>query len=118
MLTAATEIQREPRRILALSLVFAFLFATGVCGAMASAPTHPCCPKPAQSGPDRCEKAGCISTVPVLPPESISSTTELPVAAAFDDFHLLRESQAEPNVIPALSAPEFELFLRHHQLLI
>src|SRR5713101_1920190 len=121
MLGTANGISGEPQRILALALILAFLSASATCEAMVSIPiasAHPCCPNHGQPDPDRCAKAGCISTFPVLPPESVASTLEFPVVALIEDDSIAENSLPGWNVVPILRSPNFELSLSHHQLLI
>ena len=121
MLRTANSTAKEPGRILVLLLVFVFLSASLTCAAMASIPVasaHPCCPHSDKPDPDHCTKMGCISTVPVLPPESLTSTIEFPVVDLMDCDSVADDSLPEWDAVPALRPAEFELFLRHHQFLI
>ncbi len=90
-------------KILAFMLVFVFLSASLNCAAMGSTPAasgHPCCPHSGQPAPDRCQKMGCISTVPVLPPESVTSKIEFPVTALTEP--VAEDSLAEWVAMPTL----------------
>jgi hypothetical protein len=82
------------------------------------ASAHPCCPKSGPPDADHCAQAGCISNVPVLAPESVSSTVEFPVAALPDVDSLMQDSRPEWAAVPVIPLPGAELFLRHQQFLI
>ncbi len=101
-------------------LISAFLFACFTCAAMSSSPApsaHTCCPKSGQPSPDRCAKSGCISTVPVLRPESVPIVTEFAAVPLISDAapgKFRPEWAADSEFRPI----EYELFLRHRQFLI
>jgi hypothetical protein len=121
MHTLANRRFRGPGRILALLLVSAFLSASLTCAAMDSssaASAHPCCPHSRQPVQERCTKMGCISTVPALLQESLTGTTEFPVAVQLDCNAVMEVSRPEWVAVPSFRPPEFELFLKHHQFLV
>ena len=102
-----------------LLLILVFVSAPLLCntmGAMSPACSHPCCPKPAPANSD-CMKAGCISTLPLLLPESIAQAVDLPAAPLI----------AAPVATPVLPDRVIDsawlridpgLFLQNHQILV
>lgn len=82
-----------------------------------AAPSHSCCPHPSKPDPDRCEKAGCLSSILVLPPESVAGMIELPGAAAVGAA-VAENSKTEYKEFAVFHPAEYELLLRLHQLLI
>jgi hypothetical protein len=117
---AGIPIARAPRAISAVALGLVLIFVSVACAAMvpaASAPAHPCCPKSGQAGPDRCEKTGCVSAVPVLPAASIDRGTDVP-AVVQTEFMPAIESPAPGLTVTGFPSLTPEPFLKLHQLLI
>src|SRR5438874_397737 len=108
------------RGVLIALLVLAFLSVPVTCAAMVAAPvapTHPCCPNPPHPDSDRCPK-GCISTIPMPPPESATSTIPFAVVAVSDPVPAGEESLPEWAAASSDPPLDFALFPHHHQLLL
>ena len=102
-----------------LTLV-AILNASGVCADLLqarTAPTHACCPTPAQSAPKNCEKLGCVTAGPVIPAtgRTVDSPGWAPIPA-----RLFFVEKAAPERLPVLDGHLYpsSRFLMFHQLLI
>lgn len=121
MVNSANTIMRRVKAVPILLLIFVFVSAPLACAAMASMPpgcAHPCCPKPEPAHSDPCAKIGCISTLPVLQPESVVVAIELPVAALTGSYFGVEEWLPESVLSFAPWSLESGLFLMHHQFLV
>jgi hypothetical protein len=109
------------RGILVSLLILAFLSVPIACAAMLAAPVasaHPCCPKSPDPDSDRCPKMGCLSAMPLLPPESATSPMEFQADAPTDYDSCAANPLPEIVAVSSIRPPGFELFLHHHQFLI